>query len=141
MSVLSSIPVSSRWLLAAALLVPASGCRLCCDLEDAAYPAFGGSWTRTSRDSGRVGSLADPGGALSPQNLTPKRVVDEQRAEERFRNAPPAEDRGGDGNDQLMPEPKRDSETEEEFQERKRRFEAEMLNAGVILGRPAPPKF
>lgn len=50
-----------------AYLVPAvllmGGCRICADCEDAAYPAYGGVWQRTIRDSGRVGSLFDPAGA------------------------------------------------------------------------------
>ena len=43
-------------------LVPLAGCRLCSDCEDMDYPAFGGSWQRTVRDSGRVGSIFDSAG-------------------------------------------------------------------------------
>ena len=39
-----------------------TGCRLCSDCEDMDYPAFGGSWQRTIRDSGRVGSIFDSAG-------------------------------------------------------------------------------
>ncbi|TWU55040.1 hypothetical protein [Rubripirellula reticaptiva] len=39
------------------------GCRICADCEDLAYPAYGGAWQRTNRESGRVGSVFDPGGA------------------------------------------------------------------------------
>ncbi len=42
-----------------------TGCRICADCEDLAYPAYGGVWQRTIRDSGRVGSLFDPAGAKS----------------------------------------------------------------------------
>ncbi|KAA5543680.1 hypothetical protein FYK55_10790 [Roseiconus nitratireducens] len=63
-----------RWTVTAAalvLLASGPGCRLCCDGEDLAYPAYGGAWERTNRDSGRVGSIFDPGGArvadLSPR--------------------------------------------------------------------------
>ncbi|MGI9474568.1 MAG: hypothetical protein ACR2NZ_23725 [Rubripirellula sp.] len=52
-------------LLLAALaggLMPLTGCRICADCEDLAYPAYGGAWQRTIRDSGRVGSLFDPAG-------------------------------------------------------------------------------
>jgi hypothetical protein len=48
-------------LISAALLL--GGCRICADCEDAAYPAYGGSWQRTIRNTGRVGSLFDPAGA------------------------------------------------------------------------------
>lgn len=47
-------------LLSIALL---GGCRICRSCEDVAYPAYGGSWQRTVRDSGRVASLFDPAGA------------------------------------------------------------------------------
>ena len=43
-------------------LIPLAGCRLCSDCEDMDYPAFGGSWQRTVRDSGRVGSIFDSAG-------------------------------------------------------------------------------
>lgn len=43
-------------------LLPAAGCRICADCEDLAYPAYGGAWQRTKRDSGRVGSIFDPAG-------------------------------------------------------------------------------
>ena len=41
----------------------AGGCRICADCEDLDYPAYGGAWQRTLRQSGRVGSVFDPGGA------------------------------------------------------------------------------
>lgn len=44
-------------------MLPLAGCRICADCEDLAYPAYGGAWQRTSRESGRVGSVFDPGGA------------------------------------------------------------------------------
>lgn len=43
-------------------LLPMTGCRLCSDCEDMDYPAFGGSWQRTVRESGRVGSVFDSAG-------------------------------------------------------------------------------
>ena len=39
------------------------GCRLCADCDLDAYPSYGGAWQRTVRDSGRVGSVFDPGGS------------------------------------------------------------------------------
>jgi len=50
-------------------LLPLAGCRLCSDIEDMDYPAFGGSWQRTVRDSGRVGSVFDSAGG-KVANLT-----------------------------------------------------------------------
>ncbi|MEM6689580.1 MAG: hypothetical protein AAF664_09145 [Planctomycetota bacterium] len=49
-------------IFALATLAFLPGCRLCCDTEDIAYPAYGGAWQRTIRDHGRVGSIFDPGG-------------------------------------------------------------------------------
>ena len=47
--------------------VPVAGCRICADCEDLAYPAYGGAWQRTNRDSGRVGSVFDPAGGKAPE--------------------------------------------------------------------------
>ena len=55
--------------LFALCLLPLAGCRLCSDREDMDYPAFGGSWQRTVRDSGRVGSIFDSAGG-KVANLT-----------------------------------------------------------------------
>lgn len=48
-----------------------TGCTICQDCGDVDYPAYGGAWERTRRDSGRVGSVFDPAGArvavLSPR--------------------------------------------------------------------------
>lgn len=66
--------VSCRWLAAGILamaVAPLTGCRICPDCEDIAYPAYGGSWQRTRRDSGRVGSVFDPAGAKTAE-LTPR---------------------------------------------------------------------
>lgn len=48
------------WVFCGLILV--GGCRLCADCDDEAYPSYGGAWQRTHRDSGRVGSIFDPGG-------------------------------------------------------------------------------
>ena len=50
-------------LILVAVSFTASGCRICADCEDLDYPAYGGAWQRTLRQSGRVGSVFDPGGA------------------------------------------------------------------------------
>ena len=44
------------------VITPLAGCRICSDCEDMDYPAFGGSWQRTVRDAGRVGSVFDSAG-------------------------------------------------------------------------------
>ena len=49
-------------LLAAAILVGASGCSMCCAPFDYDYPYTGGAWVRDNPSSGRVGSAFDPAG-------------------------------------------------------------------------------
>ena len=46
-----------------ALVFPTTGCRIGSETHDLDYPTYGGSWQRTTRDAGRVGSIFDPGGA------------------------------------------------------------------------------
>ena len=58
----STRTIGWSWAMVAIVAVASTGCRLCCDTEDAAYPAYGGKWQRTIRDSGRVGSLFDSAG-------------------------------------------------------------------------------
>jgi len=54
-------------LLFVGCVMPVGGCRICADCEPMAFPAYGGSWQRTDRSSGRVGSVFDPGGAKTSQ--------------------------------------------------------------------------
>jgi hypothetical protein len=68
------------------LVAPLSGCRICNNTEDLAYPSYGGAWERTIRDSGRVGSLFDPAGARSSA-LTAKDAAVTQDELERGRRA------------------------------------------------------
>jgi hypothetical protein len=52
-----------RYLLSltlASLLVPVSGCAICCAPFDYEYNAFGGRWDRADRCYGRVGSAFAP---------------------------------------------------------------------------------
>ncbi|QDV82542.1 hypothetical protein TBK1r_14730 [Stieleria magnilauensis] len=139
----------SRTLMGLALLgfavTSSTGCRLCCDREDQAYSAYGGSWERTQRDSGRVGSLFDPGGArvgdVSPRDAG----RDEIEARERVAPLGGVKSRGSDGDPTPEPpqlEKKSEEETEQEFQERLKRFQKEkMLNASIVPGEPSPPDF
>ena len=128
-------------LLTTALVTTSSGCRLCCDSEDVAYGAYGGAWERTHRDSGRVGSLFDPGGARV-SNLSPRDSV-EGAEDARSRILPPEDgmrDEPSETPREDSPEPKSESETDQEFQERLKKFQEErMLNASIILGAPTPP--
>jgi hypothetical protein len=50
-------------ILLVTLVVPSIGCRLCADCDMDAYPAYGGAWERTLRDTGRVGSVFAPAGS------------------------------------------------------------------------------
>ena len=78
---------SSAWFASclAVVGVVATGCRICADCEDEFYPAYGGAWQRTDRDSGRVGSVFDPAGArgsqLQPRNI-PEAVEDVEPEEQ-----------------------------------------------------------
>ena len=131
-------------LMVAAMVMTGSGCRLCCDSEDVAYPAYGGLWERTNRNSGRVGSLFDPGGARGG-NMATKESTD--KLEDALKRMAPLregqnEDAGrGPSTDEATPK-ESEPETEEEFQERRRQLEKDnMLNTSVILGSPMPPSF
>ena len=44
-------------------LIFVGGCRVCDSCDDCAYPTYGGSWERTNRNHGRVGSVFAPAGA------------------------------------------------------------------------------
>ncbi|MCC9601580.1 hypothetical protein LOC67_13565 [Stieleria sp. JC731] len=123
-------------------VLSSGGCRLCCDREDAAYAAYGGAWQRLQRDSGRVGSLADPAGAKV--GTLKDREIDLGEEASRSQILPPNEDRPSMPSKEDIPEnfvPKFEEETDEEFQERLRKFQEEQLNAKVIPGAPAPPAF
>jgi hypothetical protein len=99
--------VTLRWFAMGLLLmglVPLTGCRICPDCEDIAYPAYGGSWQRTRRNSGRVGSIFDPGGAKT-SDLVPRDdpadtdVLERLRQQGRVPRVPDPEDLRGDDAD------------------------------------------
>ena len=124
------------------IVLTSGGCRLCCDLEDQAFPAYGGVWERTQRDSGRVGSLFDPGGART-SDLSPRDSAgdddDERSSIAPYGGKKSEEDESGE---RVIPERKSDEETEQEFQDRLKEFEADkekMLSAGLIPGEILPP--
>ncbi len=120
-------------------VVPAAGCRICCDPDTLSYPTYGGIWERTRRDGGRVGSLFDPAGARA-QTLAQRdepRTPDERDRELRkndpnaFSLEPPAAEEAappesGDG----------DAELRERIEElRNQRMEDINIEAGEV----APP--
>lgn len=84
-------PAARIRLLAALILVasalPVGGCRICVDCEDGAYPAYGGSWQRTNRFEGRVGSVFDPGGAKQSNLVDRDMPPDPVELERRFQDS------------------------------------------------------
>lgn len=75
-------PIAAAVVLCSSLAT-LSGCRLCGDCDLDAYPSYGGAWQRTLRDSGRVGSLFDPGGSRA-SDLSAR--VDAESMEQEIRN-------------------------------------------------------
>lgn len=73
-------------------LIAIGGCRVCDSCDDCAYPTYGGSWERTNRNHGRVGSIFAPAGAKvaatgtasQPENemWNPNATVDDDEGEE-----------------------------------------------------------
>ena len=122
--------------LAGAMLTVGSGCRLCCDLEDQAYSAYGGKWQRTDRDHGRVGSLFEPAGGVT-SDLSEREIP---RDETRSRLAP-----SGNWDDEEYPDdlqlPGGPSEAEETSEDEiEIRFEeGESLDTAIVPGPPSPP--
>lgn len=135
-------------MLSLATCLTATGCRLCCDSEDAAYAAYGGAWQRTQRNTGRVGSLSEPAGVrvdnLSPRDESGSALRSPLRAKG---------DESEDTNDEDGTDPKVESvppnvqddgksqeERDREFQEKLRKFEEnQMENDNIIPGNPSPP--
>jgi hypothetical protein len=137
--------VAIRRLLASLLLggsvIPSVGCRLCCNTEDQAYPAYGGVWQRTLRNEGRVGSITNPGGARS-SNLSPRGSVPESTpfSDDQLDNGvqettPESLDRDETpGEEQFQPE------SDEEFQKRFEEFQREKLEEiNIVPGELLPP--
>ena len=147
-----------RWIALAVLTIglsPLGGCRICADCEDLAYPAYGGAWERTRRDSGRVGSIFDPAGGQSPMLVdrdeppTPD-ALERQRQEardsgfdapdrEREPNAPKSNSDlppGSDKTKDLMERQLDDIESEKEDSLRKRSLDD--IDIRMIPRTPAP---
>lgn len=143
--------LTTRWISVGLLLMglaPLTGCRICPDCEDIAYPAYGGSWQRTRRDGGRVGSVFDPGGAktselvprdtpthadelerLRQRDRIPRLLQPEEEAEEKSEGEQPRED--------LRQRSLEDMQDENENELRKK--ELRDIEVKVIPGQPIPP--
>lgn len=134
-------PRSSRLVglcLAALLLSSSPGCRLCCDSDDPAYSAYGGVWARTHRDTGRVGSVFDPGGAIA-EKITPKEAIPDQR-QQLYGTEDDQAPRPPDSTDPDPPETPSGENPGESFEERLERFKEQSLESiGVTPGQPLPP--
>ncbi len=129
------------------LLVPNVGCRLCCNSEDLAYPAYGGAWQRTRRDDGRVGSLYDPAGARTAEltNRDEPKSVDEIYRN-RPTNQPNDEDAAelDDDTTQDAKNPKAKSEGDIDTDLKRRSDELknlELEDIDVVPGEALPPDF
>lgn len=105
------------------------GCRICADCDLDSYPAYGGAWERTLRDSGRVGSVFDPGGVRAA-SLTPR--TDPEEADARLRRDEPStreEEKQQEGDLERQFRENQESgrqseaEAEQEFREMEQRFE------------------
>ncbi|MFK8111035.1 MAG: hypothetical protein AB8B91_02470 [Rubripirellula sp.] len=147
-------------------LIPLGGCRICADCEDLAYPAYGGAWQRTRRDTGRVGSLFDPGGARSSELVsrdTPehpdmlerqrqdersdetdeeKKLRQEEEARELEESDPDDEPQDTEADierkeDELRNKKLEDIELEDEDEMRKKTLDE--INIRIVPGQPTPP--
>ncbi|WP_146522835.1 hypothetical protein [Stieleria varia] len=143
MDVLRGVQRCLLALLMVTTLVLSSGCRLCCDPDDGSFSAYGGSWERTRRDGGRVGSLFDPGGAkiadLSPRDD----VVAPDERSRILRGRSDAADAKADAAEDKPDEMDADeaaAQREQELQERLQKLRDEgMENINIIPGEPLPP--
>lgn len=139
-------------ILGLCLIVPAGGCRICAECDDLDYPAYGGSWQRTRRDSGRVGSVFDPAGGrasdlveretpLPPDELARERQADGADPplfeEDPTDQAPPSEpgDDTQDDTERMRQQRIEDIEVENEDDLRKRTLDS----AGILPGQPGQP--
>ncbi|WP_146598813.1 hypothetical protein [Novipirellula aureliae] len=129
---------------------PLMGCRICADCEDLAYPAYGGAWQRTNRESGRVASIFDPGGAKNPQlvsrdtPMVPDEIERARRSQDDIDIADDPEPMFEDfesheddsvGEDPQLPNP--DNEDQQNREEELRNLNLEDIR--VLPAKPMPP--
>ena len=115
----SALPI----LLVGLSLVSANGCRLCADCDLDAYPSYGGAWQRTVRDSGRVGSLFDPGGSRVA-DLSQR--VDGESVESELRQRNADEKDSSDDRDDEEQDDKKDDEDSEDGDVRDRNLDDDL---------------
>lgn len=93
-------------------LLSLTGCRLCTNCEDEAYPTYGGIWQRTDRFHGRVGSIFEPAGAKIDRvsSVSSDEAMDYEETadggnEDEFEALPPGDRRPGEDRsiDDAMP--------------------------------------
>ncbi|NND96303.1 MAG: hypothetical protein HKN47_03110 [Pirellulaceae bacterium] len=161
----SALSVAARCLIVATLLFAVgilSGCRLCDTSEDLAYPAYGGAWQRTVRDSGRVGSLFDPAGARASELVSREAPITADELERSRREEEDKADRPSDETDDEDPEssasddpmdlgpdqndgtpnldPSDDSPSDPELEDRKRKLrDQDLEDIKIIPGDALPP--
>ncbi|MEM9827775.1 MAG: hypothetical protein AAF958_14385 [Planctomycetota bacterium] len=79
----------------ATLATFSTGCRIVSDVGEADFPAYGGVWQRSDRDSGLVGSLFDPAGgrvAVTVNRDQPSEADEQMRQEGLGDDGPTSED-------------------------------------------------
>jgi len=107
------------------------GCRLCADCDLDAYPSYGGAWQRTVRDSGRVGSVFDPGGSRAA-NLSERFDAESSEAFNRSQNGqtPQDDDPDNDGESKENEDdvPLDDEERMKQMEDRLRGLELQDIN-------------
>lgn len=121
-------------LLGVLMFFPMMGCRLCGDADQHAYPAYGGAWQRTLRETGRVGSIFDPAGAKAPELVDRDRPpeIDTIQRRDRRDEAEPS--------DESAEEPREPGEDETEVQPREDSLEdLQLQDIRYEPPRPAPP--
>ena len=99
-----------------AFTITFGGCRICADCEDLDYPAYGGAWQRTLRQSGRVGSVFDPGGAKAATLVDKTTPEDPDQIERRRQEADDRDD--GPDTDELDDDESTDESSDESTDDR-----------------------
>ena len=125
------------------LSIPLAGCRICATCEELDYPAYGGSWQRTIRDSGRVGSVFEPAGARVA-DLVSRDEPPQPDELERSRRPDDVDDNPSDENLDGEDEVNEDSEPSDEDEEEKmKELEEELRDMDLeeirIESPPTPP--
>lgn len=111
-----------------AVTLPFGGCRICADCEDLDYPAYGGAWQRTLRQSGRVGSVFDPGGAKAAMLVDKTTPEDPDEIERRRQEASDKDDDFDPDERDADDEDEGDDEKSESMKEREEKLRQQELD-------------